>query len=115
MVCAGLTNTVTAVKNAQMAESPILLIGGAAASLLKGRGALQDIDQMCLFRPLCKFCATINHLRDIKPVLTKALHIAQSDTPGVFNFIIALGNVLFVLMDSRHYSAVDGTFEVFNG
>lgn len=42
----GLTNTVTAVKNAQMAESPVLLIGGAAASLLKGRGALQDIDQV---------------------------------------------------------------------
>lgn len=31
----GLTNTVTAVKNAQMAESPILLLGGAAASILK--------------------------------------------------------------------------------
>lgn len=31
----GLTNTVTAIKNAQMAESPVLLIGGAAATLLK--------------------------------------------------------------------------------
>ncbi len=31
----GLTNTVTAIKNAQMAESPVLLLGGAAASLLK--------------------------------------------------------------------------------
>ncbi|KFQ21880.1 Acetolactate synthase-like, partial [Mesitornis unicolor] len=46
----GVTNTVTAVKNAQMAESPVLLIGGAAASLQKGRGALQDIDQLSLFR-----------------------------------------------------------------
>lgn len=78
----GLTNTITAVKNAQMAESPVLLIGGAAATLLKGRGALQDIDQMSLFKPLCKFCATITHLRDIKPTLTKALQMAQSDTPG---------------------------------
>lgn len=34
-ICTGLTNTVTAVKNAQMAESPVLLIGGAAATLLK--------------------------------------------------------------------------------
>lgn len=33
----GLTNTVTAVKNAQMAESPVLLMGGAAATLLKVR------------------------------------------------------------------------------
>ena len=32
----GVTNTITAVKNAQMAESPILLIGGAAATLSKG-------------------------------------------------------------------------------
>lgn len=31
----GLTNTVTAVKNAQMAESPLLLMGGAAATLLQ--------------------------------------------------------------------------------
>ncbi|XP_048149061.1 2-hydroxyacyl-CoA lyase 2 isoform X2 [Corvus hawaiiensis] len=31
----GVTNTVTAVKNAQMAESPLLLLGGAAATLQK--------------------------------------------------------------------------------
>jgi len=78
----GLTNTVTAIKNAQMAESPILLIGGAAATLLKGRGALQDIDQMCLFKPLCKFTATITRVAEIVPTLQKALQIAQSGTPG---------------------------------
>lgn len=78
----GLTNTVTAIKNAQMAESPLLLMGGAAATLLKGRGALQDIDQMCLFKPLCKFTATITRVADIIPTLKKALQIAQSGTPG---------------------------------
>jgi thiamine pyrophosphate-dependent acetolactate synthase large subunit-like protein len=30
------TNTITAVKNAQLAQSPLVLIGGAAATLLKG-------------------------------------------------------------------------------
>ncbi|XP_077986669.1 2-hydroxyacyl-CoA lyase 2-like [Glandiceps talaboti] len=78
----GLTNTVTAVKNAQMAESPLLLLGGATATLLKGRGALQDIDQLCLFKPLCKFTATVKYVRDIIPTLRKALVIAQSGTPG---------------------------------
>ncbi|KAK3774800.1 hypothetical protein RRG08_034889 [Elysia crispata] len=78
----GVTNTVTAVKNAQMAESPVLLIGGAAATLLKGRGALQDIDQMSLFKPLCKFCTSVTHVRDIVPTLKKAFQIAQSGTPG---------------------------------
>ncbi|XP_006804715.1 2-hydroxyacyl-CoA lyase 2 isoform X1 [Neolamprologus brichardi] len=78
----GLTNTVTAVKNAQMAESPLLLIGGAAGTLLQGRGALQDIDQMSLFKPLCKFCTSIRTVREIVPTVKKALAIAQSGTPG---------------------------------
>ncbi|CAN9511538.1 unnamed protein product [Ophioblennius macclurei] len=78
----GLTNTVTAVKNAQMAESPLLLLGGAAGTLLQGRGALQDIDQMSLFKPLCKFCASIRTVREIVPTVRKALAIAQSGTPG---------------------------------
>ncbi|XP_055369786.1 2-hydroxyacyl-CoA lyase 2 [Betta splendens] len=78
----GLTNAVTAVKNAQMAESPLLLIGGAAPTLLQGRGALQDVDQMCLFKPLCKFCASIRTVREIVPTVRKALAIAQSGTPG---------------------------------
>ena len=46
----GVTNTVTAIKNAQMAQSPILLIGGEAATLLKGKGSLQDIDQISLLK-----------------------------------------------------------------
>ncbi|XP_077314069.1 2-hydroxyacyl-CoA lyase 2 isoform X2 [Lithobates pipiens] len=78
----GLTNTVTAIKNAQMAESPLLLIGGAAATLLQGRGALQDIDQMSLFKPICKFCASVRTIRDIAPILRRALAEAQSGTPG---------------------------------
>ncbi|XP_068098868.1 2-hydroxyacyl-CoA lyase 2 [Hyperolius riggenbachi] len=78
----GLTNTVTAIKNAQMAESPLLLIGGAAATLLQGRGSLQDIDQLSLFKPICKFCASVRTIRDIVPILRKALAVAQSGTPG---------------------------------
>ncbi|XP_007956771.1 2-hydroxyacyl-CoA lyase 2 [Orycteropus afer afer] len=78
----GLTNTVTAVKNAQMAQSPVLLLGGAASTLLKNRGALQDIDQLSLFRPLCKFCASVRRVRDIVPTLRTAMAAAQSGTPG---------------------------------
>jgi acetolactate synthase-like protein len=65
-----------------MAESPLLLMGGAAATLLKGRGALQDIDQMALFRPICKYCVTIRRLCDIVPTLRLAIQTAMSGTPG---------------------------------
>jgi acetolactate synthase-like protein len=78
----GLTNTITAVKNAQMAESPLLLLGGAAANLLKDRGALQDINQIDLFKTLCKRVYTIRYIKDIPFILRKAIYVAQSDTPG---------------------------------
>lgn len=42
----GLTNTVTAVKNAQMAESPLLLMGGAAGTLLQVESAAVVL-QLC--------------------------------------------------------------------
>lgn len=34
----GVSNTITAIKNAQLAQSPVILLGGASSDLLKGRG-----------------------------------------------------------------------------
>ncbi len=78
----GLTNTITAVKNAQMAQSPVIILGGATATLLKGRGSLQDIDQMSLMRPHVKWATTIRSVREIVPKLEQAFNAAQSGVPG---------------------------------
>ena len=78
----GLTNTVTAIKNAQMAESPLLLLGGCAANLSKGRGALQDIDHMSVFKSICKYTISVKRVRQIPKSLRQAIFIAQSETPG---------------------------------
>lgn len=78
----GVTNTITALQNAKMAESPVLLLGGASATALKGRGALQDINQLALCRALCKYVVTVTRVRDIIPVLRKSIYEAQSGVPG---------------------------------
>lgn len=78
----GITNTITAVKNALLAQSPLVLLGGAAPTLLKGRGALQDIDQMKLMRPNVKWAAAVRSVRDIYPTLKKAFRIAREGVPG---------------------------------
>ena len=78
----GLTNTVTAVKNAQMAESPVVLMGGCAATLAKGRGALQDIDHLSVFKSITKWQTTVTRVRDIVPAVRQAFCQAQSGTPG---------------------------------
>ena len=78
----GVTNTMTAIKNAQLAQSPLLLIGGAAATLLKGKGSLQDIDQLSLMKPHVKSATSVKRCRDIIPVLHNAINRAVSDVPG---------------------------------
>lgn len=78
----GLTNTVTAVKNAQMAQSPVILIGGATSDLLKGMGSLQDIDQISLLKPHVKWYKHVATVSDIVPSVEEAFYRAQEGTPG---------------------------------
>jgi acetolactate synthase-like protein len=78
----GLTNTLTAVQNARLAQSPLVLLGGATATVLRGRGALQDIDQMSLIRSSVKWAAQAKRVRDLEPMLRRALRVAAEGTPG---------------------------------
>ncbi len=78
----GVTNTITAVKNAQLAQSPVVILGGATATLLQGRGALQDIDQLALFKPHVKWATAVKRVRDLAPAVQRAFEIAQSGVPG---------------------------------
>jgi acetolactate synthase-like protein len=78
----GVTNTITAIKNAQLAQSPLVLIGGATATLLRGRGSLQDIDQMEIIRPHVKWAARPNRLKELLPTVEKAYRIAKEGVPG---------------------------------
>jgi len=78
----GVTNSITAIKNAQMANSPLILLGGAAATILKGRGALQDIEQIKLFKTLVKWATTIKKYCDIIPIIEEAFNVAKSGIPG---------------------------------
>ncbi len=78
----GVTNTVTAVENAFMAQSPLVILGGASATVLKGRGSLQDIDQLSLLKSVTKKTLTFKKNCDIVPVIQHAFSLAQSGVPG---------------------------------
>ena len=78
----GVTNSITAIKNAQMAQSALVLLGGAPATVLKGRGALQDIEQIKLMETLVKWSASIHQDCDIVPIVEEAFNVAKSGVPG---------------------------------
>ena len=78
----GVTNTITAVKNAQMAQSPLIIFGGAAATLLKGRGSLQDIDQISVMESITKWAVSLKTVSSVGPTVERAFDIATQGVPG---------------------------------
>ena len=78
----GVTDAVTGVANAQAARSPLLLIGGAAPLGLRGLGALQEMEQVALLRPITKGAWSVAETRQIPEVLTTAIRTALSGRPG---------------------------------
>jgi acetolactate synthase-1/2/3 large subunit len=78
----GLTNTITALKNAQLAQSPLVLIGGAAPTALQGRGALQDIDQRPLIAPHVKRFSKVRRVAELAPMIAAGFALAREGVPG---------------------------------
>lgn len=78
----GITNTITALKNAQLAASPLVVFCGATATILKGRGSLQDIDQEALLLPHVKWFASARRVKDLAPLVREAFTRAQEGVPG---------------------------------
>jgi acetolactate synthase-1/2/3 large subunit len=78
----GLTNTITALKNAQLAQSPVVLLGGAAPTALQGRGALQDIDQRRLVAPHVKRVFRVRRVADLGLAVEQAFALARDGVPG---------------------------------
>ena len=78
----GLTNTITALKNAQLAQSPLILIGGAAPTALQGRGALQDIAQRPLIAPHVKLVTRVRRVAQLGDAIAEAFEVAREGVPG---------------------------------
>ena len=78
----GVTDAVTGIANAYAARSPVLLIGGAAPLGLRGLGALQEMEQVALLRPITKGAWSVPETRQIPEVLTTAIRTALSGRPG---------------------------------
>jgi acetolactate synthase-like protein len=78
----GLTNALTPLRNALMARSPVLLLCGATATVLRGRGSLQDIDQMAAVRSHVKWAAQVDRADDQLPLFERAVATALSGVRG---------------------------------
>jgi acetolactate synthase I/II/III large subunit len=78
----GVTDVVTAVANAQRAQIPMVVIGGAGPKLLCDMGSLQDMDHVTLMRPVTKWSVQVPETRRIGEYIDAAFRVAQANVPG---------------------------------
>jgi acetolactate synthase-1/2/3 large subunit len=78
----GVTDAVTGVANARLANSPLVVLGGAAELRLIGKGALQEMEQTPLLRSITKWSTTITDARRIPELIQHAFRVATTGIPG---------------------------------
>ncbi len=78
----GVTDGVTGVANAYLANSPVLVIGGAAPLGLWDRGALQEMNQINLLSPITKWARTVYETGRLGEYTAAAFRQMLSGRPG---------------------------------
>src|SRR6266487_889745 len=78
----GVTDGVTGVANAYLAGSPILVIGGAAPLGFWDRGALQEMNQIDLLRPITKWVRTVHETSRLAEYTAMAFRQMLGSKPG---------------------------------
>ena len=78
----GVTDALTGIANAWAANSPVLLLGGAAPSFNAGKGSLQEMEQVDLFTRITKWSDRIPAPDRVPTYLAKAFRAMLTGRPG---------------------------------
>ncbi len=98
----GVTDAVTGVANAFRAGSPMILLGGAAPLSTIGRGALQEMEQVELMRPITKWAGKVHDTKRVAEAMADCYRIALSGRPGPV-FLELPTDVLFGQVDEDEF------------
>ena len=78
----GATNTVTALQDALMDGTPIIVFAGQVATGAIGTDAFQEADMTGITRPCTKWNTLVKRVEDIPRAINTAFHIATTGRPG---------------------------------
>ena len=104
----GHTNALTGIATAQLACSPLIAVSGAPAINMRNRVVFQDIDQVGMARPVCKWSAEAATVAQAPFLLSRAYSESSSGRMGATHLTIPVdlftGQALSRL--NHHFSAV---------
>jgi acetolactate synthase-1/2/3 large subunit len=93
-------NAMTGAVNAHLDGAPLLLISGSGALETLGMGHFQDLDQVALAAPVCKWARLAAVPERIPQMIEEAIAAATSGRPGPAHLTLPL-DVLTAPVDSR--------------
>ncbi|MDX2315814.1 MAG: thiamine pyrophosphate-binding protein [Gammaproteobacteria bacterium] len=78
----GVVNLATAVAEASLAYSPLVVIAGAISRADLGKDTFQEVDQVALFQPICKRSLLVTDAERLPAMLVDAMRLAMSGRRG---------------------------------
>jgi acetolactate synthase-1/2/3 large subunit len=90
----GHTNALTGLANAFWDGGPMLLISGGSPEATRGMDHFQDLDQVGMAAPVCKYASVVTDVRKLAHELTSALAAATTGRPGPAHLTIPVDVLL---------------------
>lgn len=78
----GATNTVTAIADAAMDSTPMIILTGQVPTQMIGNDAFQEADMVGITRPCTKYNILVKDVNDLAQAVKEAFYIATSGRPG---------------------------------
>ncbi len=78
----GATNTVTALQDALMDGTPMIVFSGQVATFAVGTDAFQEADVTGITRPCTKWNVLVKRIEDLPRAINQAFHVATTGRPG---------------------------------
>ena len=95
----GHTNALTGLANAFWDGGPMLLISGCASMKTRGMGHFQELDQVEMATPVCKYARLITSTETLEHEFIKALRLAVSGRPGPVHLTVPVDVLSSVMPD----------------
>ncbi len=99
----GFTNALTGIANAYLDNAPLVVLCGRHPLRDDNTGALQEMNQADVVKPITKWCATCYDIKRIPEYLATAFRQAARGRPGPV-FLELPPDILFVSMDEKNVS-----------
>jgi acetolactate synthase-1/2/3 large subunit len=84
----GHTNAVTGLANSFWDGGPMMLISGCSSQNTKGMDNFQEIDQVGIVKPVCKYANMVDRVETLENEVNKALSLAVTGRPGPVHLTI---------------------------